>query len=66
MVDAELRHLLKRDCFLDAADEGLRHLMKMDCFLDEVQELMELPVLHRLLRGLLLDRQPHVLQLLLY
>jgi hypothetical protein len=36
-VDAELRHLLKRDCFLDVVDEEPRYQLKMDCCLDEVQ-----------------------------
>jgi hypothetical protein len=43
VVDAELRHRLKMDCFLDEADAELRHLQRMDCFLDE--ELLVLEVL---------------------
>jgi hypothetical protein len=35
-VDAELRLLLKMDCFLDEVDAGLLHQLKMDCFLDVV------------------------------
>ena len=31
VADAELRHQLKMDYFLDEADVELRHLMKMDC-----------------------------------
>jgi hypothetical protein len=62
VVDAELRHLLKMDCYLDEVDEELRHLLKMDCYLDEAQVLMELRVQHFRRR----DRQPHALQLPLY
>jgi len=62
VVGAELRHLLKMDCYLDEVDVELRHLLKMDCFLDEVQVLLELQVLHFLLHDLLL----HALQPLLY
>jgi hypothetical protein len=62
VVDEELPHLLKMDCYLDEVDEELRHLLKMDCYLDEAQVLMELRVQHFRRR----DRQPHALQLLLY
>jgi hypothetical protein len=47
VVDAELRHQLKMDCYQDAVgEEQMRHLLKMDCYRD-----VELPVL--LLRHLL-------------
>jgi hypothetical protein len=36
VVDVELRHQLKMDCYLDAVDEELRYLLKMDCYLDAV------------------------------
>jgi hypothetical protein len=36
VVDVELRHQLKMDCYLDAVDEELHHLLKMDCYLDAV------------------------------
>ena len=36
-VDVELRHLLKRDCFLDVVDAEPRYQLKMDCCLDVVQ-----------------------------
>ena len=39
VVDAELRHQLKMDCFQDAVDEEVRHLMKMDCCQDAVQQV---------------------------
>ncbi len=35
-VDAELRHLLKRGCFLDVVDAEPRYQLKMDCYRDEV------------------------------
>jgi hypothetical protein len=31
VVDAELRHLLKMDCYQGAVDGELRYLLKMDC-----------------------------------
>jgi hypothetical protein len=62
VVDAELRHLLKMDYYLDEVDAEPLHLLKMDYYLDEVQELMEQQVLHFLPR----DLQPHALQLPLY
>jgi hypothetical protein len=62
VVGAELRHLLKMDCYLGEADVELRHLLKMDYYLDEAQVLLELQVLHFLLHDLLL----HALQPLLY
>jgi hypothetical protein len=60
VVDAELHHLLKMDCYLDEVDVELRHLLKMDCYLDEALVLLELP--HFLRR----DRQPRALLPLLY
>ena len=59
VVDAELRHLLKMDCYLDEVDVELRHLLKTDCFLDEG---LVLELLHFLRR----DRQPRALRPLLY
>jgi hypothetical protein len=53
VVDAELRHLLKMDCYLDAVDAELRHLLKMDCYLDEVQVLQAMEFPRHQLRGLL-------------
>jgi hypothetical protein len=52
VVDAELRHQLKMDCFLDEADAELRHQLKMDCFLDEVQvrKVLQLVELHHFLQ----------------
>jgi hypothetical protein len=65
-VDAELRHLLKMDCFLDVVDAEPHPLLKMDYFLDVVRELMVLQVLRCQLHGLLHDLLPHALQLLPY
>jgi hypothetical protein len=49
VVDAELRHQLKTDCYQDVVDVEVHHLMKMDCCQDVVQqvllELAELQVL---------------------
>jgi hypothetical protein len=45
-VDAELRHQLRMDYFLDVVDVELPHPQRMDCYLDAVrQELVELLVL---------------------
>jgi hypothetical protein len=45
VVDAELRHQLRMDYFLDVVDAELRHQLRMDYFLDvEQQELLALPV----------------------
>jgi hypothetical protein len=41
-VDAELRHQLKTDYFLDAAGVELRHLKRMDYFLDAALVLLAL------------------------
>jgi hypothetical protein len=67
LVDAELRHLLRMDYFLDEVGVELRHLLRMDYFLDEVQpvllvlhlvlELIQQQLLH-LLQPLLLPAQP--------
>ena len=64
-VVAELRHLLKMDCYLGEVDAELRHLLKMDCYLDEAQVLMVMQVLRHLLHGLRRDLLPRALQLLL-
>jgi hypothetical protein len=42
VVDAELRHQLKMDCYLDVVDAELRHQLKMDCYLDVVPARMAL------------------------
>jgi hypothetical protein len=65
-VVAELRHLLKMDCYLDEVDAEPHLLLKMDCYLDEAQVLMALQVLRHLLHGLRRDLLPHALLLLLY
>ena len=67
LVDAELRHLLRMDYFLDEVGVELRHLLRMDYFLDEAQpvllvlhlvlELIQQQLLH-LLQPLLLPAQP--------
>jgi hypothetical protein len=66
VVGAELRHLLKMDCYLDVVGAEPHPLLKMDYFLDEVRELMVLQVLRCQLHGLLHDLLPHALQLLPY
>ncbi len=66
VVDAELPHLLKMDCYLDEVDAELPHLLKMDCYLDEAQVLMELQVQPFKLLGRRRDLLPHALQPLLY
>jgi hypothetical protein len=64
-ADAELRHQLKMDCYLDVVDAELRHQKKMDCFLDEVlaQMAKQQVVLHHFLQP---DRQLRAWPLLLY
>ena len=37
LVDAELRHLLRKDYFLDEVGVELRHLLRMDYFQDVAQ-----------------------------
>jgi hypothetical protein len=63
VVDAELRHLLRMDYFLDEEDVELPLLQRKDYFLDEVQlvhpvsidlELVELKVLQALMVHLVL------------
>jgi len=58
VVDAELRHLLRMDYFLDEEDVELPLLQRKDYFLDEVQrvhlELVELKVLQALMAHLVL------------
>ena len=46
VVDAELRHLLKMDCYQDVVGVEVRHLLKMDCSQDV--ELLVLLVLEPL------------------
>jgi hypothetical protein len=65
-VVAELRHLLKMDCYLDEVDAEPHYLLKMDCYLDEKQVLLVMQVLCHQLHGLLRDLLPHALQLPLY
>ncbi len=49
VVDEELLHLLKMDCYLDVVDEEVHHLLKMDYCLDVVQLVhQELVVLQML------------------
>ena len=48
VVDAELRHQLRMDYFLDEVDVELPRLPRMDCFLDEVQ------LVHQVLEQLVL------------
>jgi hypothetical protein len=52
LVDAELRHLLRRDYFLDVVGVELLHQLRMDCYQDVVQMLLHL------LQPLLLLAQP--------
>jgi hypothetical protein len=66
VVDAEPRHLLKMDCYLDVVGAGLHPLLKMDYFLDEVLLDLELLLRHLQLRDRLPDQLPHALQLLPY
>jgi hypothetical protein len=51
VVDAELRHQLRTDYFLDEVDVELPRLPRMDCFLDEVQ------LVHQVLEQLVLLEQ---------
>jgi hypothetical protein len=51
VVDVELLHQLKMDCFLDEVDVELLHQLKMDCFLDEV----DVELLHQLKMDCFLD-----------
>jgi hypothetical protein len=57
VVDAELRHQLKMDCYLDVVDAELRYQLKMDCYLDERQVLVELPAMLELLQQMLIHRR---------
>jgi GTPase Era involved in 16S rRNA processing len=66
VVDAEPRHLLKMDCYLDEVDAEPHYLLKMDCYLDEKQVQLVMQVLRHQLHGLLRDLLPHALQLPLY
>ena len=53
VVDAELRHQLKMDYYLDVVDVELCHQLKMDCYLDVEQlVLQELVALAQLLHPL--------------
>jgi hypothetical protein len=62
LVDAELRHLLRMDYFLDEVGVELRHLLRMGCCQDEAQPvLLVLHLVLELIQQLLL----HVLQPLL-
>ena len=55
-VDAELRHLLKMDCYQDEVDAERRHLLKKDCY--QGAELLELLVLEPPALPMLLQMQP--------
>ncbi len=66
VVDAELRHLLKMDCYLDVVGAEPHPLLKMDYFLDEVLLDLELPLRHPQLHDRLLDQLLRALQLLPY
>jgi hypothetical protein len=57
VVDAELRHQLKMDCYLDVVDAELRYQLKMDCYLDVLQVLVELPAMLELLQQLMIHRR---------
>jgi hypothetical protein len=59
LVDAELRHLRRKDYFQDEVGVELRYLLRMDYFLDVVQQ--ELLVLHLALE-LFQQMLLHVLQ----
>ena len=37
VVEVELRHQLKMDCYLDVVDVEPHHQLKMDCYLDVAQ-----------------------------
>ena len=54
--DAELRHQLRMDYFLDEVDVELPRLPRMDCFLDEVQ-LVHLVLEQLVLLELLVHRE---------
>jgi hypothetical protein len=59
LVDAELRHLLRMDYFLDEVGVELHYLLRMDCYQDVVQlELLELHLALELFQQMLL----HLLQ----
>ncbi len=68
VVDVELLHQLKMDCYLDEVGVEVRHLLKMDCCLDVVQQVhQELVVLQKLQamhlhEQSLLESQPEQLQ----
>jgi hypothetical protein len=57
VVDAELRHQLKMDYYLDVVDAELRHQLKMDYYLDVQQVLVELPAMLELLQQLMIHRR---------
>jgi hypothetical protein len=69
VVDAEPRHQLKMDYYLDEVDAEPRHQLKMDYYLDEELQELELQELkfqrHRL-HGQPLVLPPRALQLPLY
>ena len=58
VVDAELRHLLKMDCYQDVVGVELRHLLRMDCYQDVVQLVSHLMQEELLALQLLLLLQP--------
>jgi hypothetical protein len=68
VLDVELLHQLKMDCFLDEVDVELLHQLKMDCFLDVVLAQMVLMLKQQVELHHFLPRaqQLHALQLLPY
>ena len=63
-VDAELRHQLRMDYFLDAVDVELPRRLRMDCYLDVVQQVRPERELQVLVRQAHLELL-HVQQLLM-
>jgi hypothetical protein len=60
VVDAELRHQLKMDCYLDVVDAELRYQLKMDYFLDValVPKVLQVELHHFLRRAQRLHAWP--------
>ena len=58
VVDAELRHQLRKDYFLDVVDVELRHQLRMDCYQDVAQLVSHLVQEELLVLQLLLLLQP--------
>jgi rRNA-processing protein FCF1 len=64
VVDVELLHQLKMDCYLDVVDEEVRHLLKMDYYLAVVQLVHQELVVLQMLQAMHLHEQS-LLELLL-